>query len=221
MAIYSEEYIEIKDEEEPKDYKPKIQELFNKLKNIYTQKIYTYQKISPNFKEYISGININLEDEFFIIYSFERNMLKQKIENFLNESNTFIYPLCGPHGTGKTISALFYHKISFKNNIKGIYLNLKYYSNHKVALKDKIDTLIKECFFICENESELLSLYQKFQAKNYFYEIIFLLEEYIENKNENIKKENNKFIENNKNNNNKMIYIIIDQYQKKYMTHLI
>ena len=240
IAIYAEKYIEIKDEEEPINYEPKIKELFNKLKNIYSQKKITYNMLSPNFKQYISNIKINLEDEFFIIYSLGRNILKEKIENFLNESNSFIYPICGPHGTGKTISALIYHKNLFKKNIKGIYLNLKYYSNHKVTFKEKIETLINECFFICENEGDLLSLYQQFQSKNNFYDIFFILEDYIKNKNENIKKEekeekeklnkekinnpsnkeNEENIkkENNKKdeNNNKMIYIIIDQYQKKY-----
>ncbi len=63
-------------------------------------------------------------------------MIKEKKnENLLilKESDSFLFPICGPHGTGKTVTALFIHKCLYLEGIKGVYLNLKYYSKDNVS----------------------------------------------------------------------------------------
>ena len=44
-------------------------------------------------------------------------------------------------GIGKTITSLFIHKSLFLKGIKGIYLNIKYYSNQMISWERKMETL--------------------------------------------------------------------------------
>ena len=91
--------------------------------------------------------------------------------------------------------------------------------------------MINECFFICDNEEELLLLYNNFITKKNIYELFILINDFIQAKNEGkeIKKEkkekNNeeneeyndkKKKDEEKNKNKNKIYIIIDQYQEMY-----
>ena len=247
--IYLDNYIEIKDPEIKQNI-PSIKSIFIELDSIYKEKDikeYTYQFISPNFNSYFSNIKINLTDKFFLIYAFNRIRLKQKITQFLDKNDSsFVYPICGPHGTGKTISLLYFHKLFFQNGIRGLYLNLKYYLKEGISLKNKIDVLLKECFFICDNEQELSMLYDTFIKKINISELFISINEFIQLKNKKAeqKKENKKSMENkenkddeknrdnieskenkgnesnkeNKENEEKYnkIYLIIDQYQEAY-----
>ena len=124
-SIYLDKYIEIKEKEE-KNFLT-INSLFNALNSIYQEKNikkYSYQFISPNFQCYFSNLTINLTDEFNFIYAKNRIGLKQKVIQFLEENDSsFLYPICGPYGTGKTISILTFHKLLFIDNIRGLYLN--------------------------------------------------------------------------------------------------
>ena len=247
--IYLDNYIEIEDPEIKQNI-PSIKSIFIELDSIYKEKDikeYTYQFISPNFNSYLSNMKINLTDKFFLIYAFNRIRLKQKITQFLDKNDSsFIYPICGPHGTGKTISLLYFHKLFFQNGIRGLYLNLKYYLKEGISLKNKIDVLLKECFFICDNEQELSMLYDTFIKKINISELFISINEFIQLKNKKAeqKKENKKSMENkenkddeknrdnieskenkgnesnkeNKENEEKYnkIYLIIDQYQEAY-----
>ena len=199
LKINIENYIEIKDKEE-KNIIPSVELLFNELnqlfKHIDTLK-YSFQFISPNFKSYFPNLNISLMDEFLFIYTKKRIELQEKISQFLEQKDDlFLYPLCGPHGTGKTISALIFHKLLFKDGKKGLYLNLKYYYNKEISFEKKIETLTKECFYICDSKEELIHLYNLFITKQNIYELFQLLKVFLQEKNgEN--KENNKNKENN------------------------
>ena len=205
-SIYLDEFIEIKDMA-LEDMKSKVNSIITDLNKLYSndeKSKYTYKFISPNFKNYIPKLNINLSDEFYFIDARNRITLKNKIESFLNKENTeFLYPLCGPHGSGKTISILLFHKLFFREHIKGLYINFKYYLQKGIKLKDKIEALLKECYFICDNknDTELLELYQKMIVQKNFYELIAVINDFIQKKNKN---------------QSDKIYVILDQYQEKY-----
>ena len=214
--IHFEEYIEIK-EKHIIDKENLINNIFKEQEELYkltNQEKYTYKYISPNFNSYFPNLKVNLEDEFNYIYGKIRMNLKGKLQKFLDKKNPkLIYPICGPHGTGKTISALIYHKLLFSNGIKGLYLNLKYYCSENVPWEKKVDVLLKECFFICDNKEDLLSIYNKIIIKEDIYEVMRELKDLI------IKK-NNK--DEDKDKNKEKIYVILDQYQDKYnMNYLL
>ena len=77
-------------------------------------------------------------------------------------------------------------------------------------MEKKIEALLNECFYICDNEKELLSLYDKFITKKNIYELFIIINDFIQSKKK-VNKENKKI----KEKDNK-IYIIIDQYQEMY-----
>ena len=208
--IYLEDYIEIKDND-TKDFGKEIKSIFNGLSKIYKEQnydTYSYQFISPNFIFYFPSLKIKLTDKFLYIFAKNRKLLKDDINLFLDNKNpSLIYPICGPHGTGKTISALFFHKLYFQVGIRGIYLNLKYLLKDGIEFEEKIKALINECFFICDNDDELFLLYNDFITKKSIPDLFYILNNFIEKKNNrNIYNIENIQIEKNKNdteNNNK------------------
>ena len=195
--IYIDKYIEIKDKD-INNYLPNLENDYNNLDNIYKKKNideFPYQFISPNFKSYINKLKINLTDDFHFIYTQNRIILKSRIDDFLDENNSsYLYPICGPHGTGKTISILNYHKELFRQNKKGLYLNLKFYCNNQIKLEEKIEILTKECFFICDNKDEYISLYNKLIIETDIYELFSIINDFIISKN----KKNNEIKEDKK-----------------------
>ena len=224
--FFYDDYIEIKEDEE--DYETKITKIFKESKEIYNNidiQI-TYRYISLNYNNYFSNyhsFNQDLSENFDYFFSKNRRNLQGNIQHFLSNKNKCnkkigekennaknnndnpseeiienVYPVCGPHGTGKTITALFIHKSLLFQEIKGIYLNFKYYYNDNISWENKIETLIKECFFIVENKDELLKLYLNFVKLNDFYEVLLIIKEFIEKKS------------------NSNIYMILDQYQNQY-----
>ena len=239
--IFLDKYIEIKDKIKINN-SSSINSIFDQCKSLYeivNIDKYSYEFISLNFNSYFPNLKIILKDEFFIIYTQNRAELGNRLANFLDKKeSSSLYPICGPHGTGKTISALIIHKLLFRNGIRGLYLNLKYYSNEEIKLENKKEVLIKECFFICDNEQELLSLYDLIITKQNLHDLFYLISEFIKKKNKKNDENNNKNAikensekksiniqvekkENNNNNDNK-IYIIIDQYQEVYnMNYLL
>ena len=209
LSIHCYNYIEIKNKN-IKELKEKIKIIFTNLKSIYQEKEnenlsdITYNYISPNFKNYYPKLRIKLSDKFIIITGRTRIGFELKMKNFLLAKNDFIFPICGPHGTGKSITALYFHKLFYLRNIRGLYLNLKYYSQNNLSLENIIDALLYECYFICDNEEELTNLFKKFILKKNFSELIDIISEHIKLKNKEQKENINK------------IYIILAQYQKKY-----
>ena len=207
LEIYFDDYIEIKDKEIEDDLL-RISQIFKEEEKFYKNydfKKYTFKSLSSNFNSYFPDLKVNLTDEFFYIHGQNRKGLKKKFKIFLiQKGQESVYPICGPHGTGKTISTLIFHKLLFVNDGKrGLYLNLKYYALDNVKLEDKVETLLKECFFICDNDKEFSMLYEKFIIKNNIYEIFEVIKNFI----------NDKY---GKNKDKKNIYIIIDQYQEKF-----
>ena len=192
--FHAEVSIEIKDMLD--DYSEKIKTIFEKLTKIYKTNEITYEYICPKYNTYFPNFYINLSDKFNYIYSNNRKQLEEKIRLFLEKKDCNLYPVCGPHGTGKTITSLIIHKTLYRKGIKGIYLNFKFYNNSNINWDTKLEVLAYECFYIINNEDELLDLYSKFIKLNHIYDIILEIQKYIENKNN--------------------IYMIIDQYQKKY-----
>ena len=173
--------IEIKDKKDEEDIQ-KIKNFFKNIKNIYTsEKGITYKFISPNFNEYFPLINKNkLTDEFNYIYSDKRKSLEFEFSLFLDEDSEMIYPICGPHNIGKTITAMRIQKSKYLKGIKSLYLNLKYYFYEPFQDFDKkIDTLIKECVYFIDNEEQLLELYNKFQKLNKIKDVISILPNYL------------------------------------------
>ena len=197
-----EKEIEIK--ENTNDNLKMINDIYNNIKNIYTKnsKDMNYEYISPNFKIYFPDmIDENLQDIFDYIYSKNRRDLESNLKLFLKNEQEKIFPICGPHNTGKTISSLIIQKICYKQGIKSLYLNIKYYFLEPLNNLDvKIETLIKECVFFIENEQELLGLYKKLKNIYSIYEIIVILKSYLTSKA----------------NNNSKFFFILDQYQERY-----
>ena len=194
--------IEIKDKKDEEDIQ-KIKNFFKNIKNIYTsEKGITYKFISPNFNEYFPLINKDkLTDEFNYFYSDKRKSLELEFSLFLDKDSEMIYPICGPHNIGKTITAMRIQKSNYLKGIKSLYLNLKYYFYEPFQDFDKkIDTLIKECVYFIDNEEQLLELYNKFQKLNKIKDVISILPNYLASKN---------FLKN-------KFFLIIDQYQEKY-----
>ena len=184
--IYIDNYIEIK-EKEIKDFKQNIESLFNRLKTVYQEKNLnkiSFQFISPNFNSYYPNLKVNLTDKFWFIFATNRNNLKSKIVKFLaNDNPSLLYPICGPHGTGKTISVLLFHKLLFQKGTRGLYLNVKYFLKDDISFEEKIDVLIKECFFICDSNEELLILYNALITKKNINDLFSTIYDFIEAKN--------------------------------------
>ena len=162
----------------------------------------TYNFISPNFNIYFSrNIHDKLTDEFNYIYSDKRKSLEFEFSRFLDNDSEMIYPICGPHNIGKTITAMRIQKSNYLKGIKSLYLDLKYYFYQPFQdFEKKIDTLIKECIYFIDSEEQLLELYNEFQKLNKIKDVISILPKHLASKN--LKK--NKF------------FLIIDQYQEKY-----
>ena len=192
--------IEIKEKKKDED-SDKIKLIFEGIKKIYMpNKQLTYEFISPNFNIYFPKITPELGEKFNYIYSENRKSIEEKFKLFLKSDSEKIYPICGPHNIGKTITSMKIQKTYYFKGIKSLYLNLKYYFYEPFKdLDKKIDTLIKECVYFIEDEKQLLILYNYFQKVYIIKDVIFALQSYL--KSINFK---NQF------------FLIIDQYQEKY-----
>ena len=197
-----EEKIEIK-EKDNEDNKKKIKKIFEDLTKIYKKDcvIFSYEYISPNYDIYFpKNFHGNLSDKFDYIYSNYRRTLESNFSKFINDKKELIYPICGPHNIGKTITALIIQKEYYQENKKSLYLNLKYYFYEPLKdLEQKIETLIKECFYFIENEKELLNLYDNLKKINKIDDMLSILKKYLFEKKYDTKD----------------FFLIIDQYQKK------
>ena len=122
-------------------------------------------------------------------------------KKFLDNNSNKVYPICGPHNIGKTITALDIQKVHYSEEIKSLYINLKYYfHNPSEDFNQKIDVLIRECFYFIENAQELLELYNALKKIDKLNDMFSILLHYFKQK----KWKQNQF------------FLIIVQYQTKY-----
>ena len=195
--------IEIK-EKKKEDEIQNINNIYTNINNIYIENSgdMTYEYISPNYNKYFPKMTPeNLSDKFNYIYSNNRKKLESNFKLFLDNKEEMIYPICGPHNIGKTITSLIIQKMNFFKGIKSLYLNLKYYLYEPLnEFETKIETLLKECCFFIENEQELLDLYNDFKKINGIDNVILFLNDYLISNNYSDKK----------------FFLILDQYQAKY-----
>ena len=134
----------------------------NKLKHIFN-----YKMISYNIKNYLKSIKDEaLKEPFYYIISKERYALEKSIINFLKNKKESIYPVVGPYGIGKSMTALIIQKNLAIKGIKSLYVNLKYYYQ-TIPFINKLETLMDECFYLCSSEENFLSYRKLFENKNY------------------------------------------------------
>ena len=202
--LFHEAQIEIKEKEE-ENYEDYITKIFIHLNSVYMNyKVnsipYSYEYLSINFNIYFPMLTPNKLDEIFPFYfTKKRKELIDNVLTFLKKDEEKIFPICGPHNTGKSITALFIQKYLYEKGIKSVYINLKYYFYEPLLDFDKkIATLIKECFFFIQDEKNLSSLYKEFKYKNSINEVVLVLINHLKQKNY------------------KNFFIIIDQFQMKY-----
>ena len=156
--LFHEAQIEIKEKEE-ENYEDYITKIFIHLNSVYMNyKVnsipYSYEYLSINFNIYFPMLTPNKLDEIFPFYfTKKRKELIDNVLTFLKKDEEKIFPICGPHNTGKSITALFIQKYLYEKGIKSVYINLKYYFYEPLLDFDKkIVTLIKECFFFIKIE---------------------------------------------------------------------
>jgi len=148
-------------------------------------------------------------DEFEFFESPQRKKFFKFIKNNLKYFNSF--GICGPYGTGKTISLL---RMSIQSNLNNyFYINLStVFKVHNNTLKSIIKYEMVKFFGknIIENENEIFNKEKGIQYKDFFNILNDL------KKPESIFQFLKKFINLIKNDKNGPFYIIIDQYNSKY-----
>ena len=152
----------------------KIKEKYKDLQdsfNIYKEKrlkyIYNLKTISFNIKNYLSSLkNENLKEPFYYLISKERRLLEYKINEFIKKKDELIYPIVGPYGIGKSLTALIIQKNLYIKGIKSLYINVKYYYQ-QIPFINKLETLINECFYLCSTEKDFISYHSLLDGKNY------------------------------------------------------
>lgn len=183
-----------------------IETIYNNMEKLYVEPYRygksTYNYISLNFNKYF-GLNINLEDQFYYLFSTERNDVISRVKYFiLNASIDNIYAICGPYGIGKTVLSLYLQKLLYvQEKKKSLYINLKYYCDNRKNnnFNEIINTLISECFFLVSNRNDFLELYSILLKENVnIWLLIKKIKKFLENKNVND------------------YFLIIDQYKKSF-----
>ena len=202
LDIYAHKRIEI-DEKNNISFLKNVKTIFSHLDNIYKNnenlKNITNEIICPNFNLYYSYKYKELSNEFNYINTSDRISLLAKFEKFINKPKERIYAICGPHGTGKSITSLFIQKYLFYRNISSLYINLKYYLYLPYYNWDEqMETLLKECYFMVKNSSQFdeIAVLLLTKCTNIINALINLNEYILKNNIESI--------------------LILDQYQNKY-----
>ena len=141
-------------------------DLLDEYKNNNKENGFPYKVISINLRKYLKSLkNESLEEPFCYFTSKERFRLEEKIEKFIMDKNKFIFPIVGPYGIGKSLTALILQKKLFIQGIKSLYINIKYYSK-EIPYLEKLDTLINECYYLCSNVEDYIKYHKLFQNKN-------------------------------------------------------
>ena len=129
----------------------------------------------------------------------ERSSLEEKIVTFVEKKDESIFPIVGPYGIGKSLTALIIQKNLYLKGIKSLYINIKYYLQG-IPFMNKLETLINECFYLCSSEEDFISYHILLNGKNYNN-----IWQYLKDIYDNIKDYKN-------------FLFIIDQYKKSYDT---
>ena len=88
-----------------------INDLFKKYKQNKSNYTFNLKTISSNIKNYLTSLkNENLEEPFYYLISKERRLLETKINEFILKKDESIYPIVGPYGIGKSLTALIIQK---------------------------------------------------------------------------------------------------------------
>ena len=178
-------------------------ELINEYRENQNRRTFIYKIISYNIKQYLQlNNNFDLNKKFIYDHSLGRYKLECEIEEFLKNNNENIYAISGPYGIGKSLTSLFIQKNLYLKNIKSLYINLKYYYKI-IPLENKINTLLSECFFLCD-KAEDLSEYQKILEFKAYSSIWFYLQDIYN------------FITKYKDIKNNIYLFIFDQYKLDY-----
>ena len=205
--IFIEEEITIEEflfskNENKKIYDDQIK-LLNEFKKLIKENYsFSYNIISYNIRNYLELLpNADLNEKFHYVNSPERIRLEMDVNKFLLDNDNYIYAIYGPYGIGKSLTALIIQKYLFINNYKSIYINLKYFAKN-ISLDSKFQTLISECFFLCENPEELEEYHKLLlgnKSKNIWY-CLQIIYNHLKDK----KKELSQYL------------FIIDQYKMNY-----
>ena len=127
---------------------------------------FPYKAISINLRKYLKSLkDESLEEPFYYFTSKARFLLEESIKKFIKNTKELIFPIVGPYGIGKSLTALVLQKNLFIQGIKSLYINIKYYSK-EIPYVDKLDTLMNECYYLCSNEVEYIYYHKLFQNKN-------------------------------------------------------
>ena len=178
-------------------------ELIKEYLENQNKRTFIYKIISYNIKQYLQlDNNFDLNKKFIYDHSLGRYKLECEIEQFLQNNNINIYAISGPYGIGKSLSSLFIQKNLYLKKIKSLYINLKFYYKI-IPWENKINTLLSECFFLCDN-AEDLSEYQKILEFKDYSSIWFYLQDIYN------------FIIKNKDIKNNTYLFILDQYKLDY-----
>ena len=127
---------------------------------------FSYKIISVNIKQYFKSLKEeSLEEPFYYYTSKKRLSLEEDLKKFIKNKIESIFPIVGPYGIGKSLTALILQKNLFTTGIKCLYINIKYYCQ-EIPYVNKLDTLMNECFYLCSNEEEYIWYHKLFQDKN-------------------------------------------------------
>ena len=187
------------DEKIKQKYK-ELNDLFNMYKQNKSNSAFKLKTISSNLKNYLTSLkNENLEEPFYYLISKERRLLEYKINEFIKKKDESIYPIVGPYGIGKSLTALIIQKNLYIQGIKSLYINVKYYFQG-IPFINKLETLINEWFYLCSSQEDFFSYHSLLDNKNYNN-----IWQYLKDIYDNIKNYEN-------------YLFIIDQYKKSYDT---
>ena len=136
-------------------------------KNIFKNDNITYEIICPNFNSYFSNNKKrDLSKKFKYIISHDRIRFSEDFKTFIPKKKEKIFSACGPHGIGKSISALYIQKELFLEGKSSLYINLKYYQYISlIKWEQQLTNLITECFFLVTSEKQLKDIVEILTTK--------------------------------------------------------
>ena len=170
---------------------------------------FLYKILSYNLNKYLElNPKNDLNQTFYYVDSEERRQLESYIKHFIKDKTNFIFRVLGPYGIGKSVTSLIIQKQLYKKCYKTIYINLKFYSK-EISWDIKLDVLLSELFFLCDDINEYELLYEKLlknKSKN-IWNYLMILYKYIKEQEKLKQKKLSNYL------------FIIDQYKINYDTN--